>query len=324
MVDPGMTRTAPSGTRDVLPDEMRELRAITRAMVDCLDGAGYGEVRTPTLEYEHSQPAGIQRADTPYRLLDEHGDSLVLRSDMTLPIARIAATRYGSDRLPLKLCYLARAWRRVKIRSGDPREILQLGAELIGAGEAGDGELLTVLGDVLAVSGLREWRIALGDVRIAGELLDLAGVAGSDRSECINAIAAGDLARLRGFDRSAQSVLGLPLSEALALRSPANGQVSELGSALPSAAAELMEKVAGLPEELRDRVIVDFSLAPRLDYYGGLVFEIYDPAVGRALGGGGRYDAVVGSFGLDTSAIGFALDADLVHAALAGEERGEA
>ena len=83
----------PSGTRDVLPDEMRELRSMTDRIRDVFERAGYGEVYTPALEYESEFP----RASAPrpaYRVFDEHGNVLALRSDMTVPIARLVATRY--------------------------------------------------------------------------------------------------------------------------------------------------------------------------------------------------------------------------------------
>ena len=85
----------PAGTRDVLPDELRELRAITDAMRAVFDAHGYGEVATPALEYEEVLTRGDSAAADPaYRLFDEHGNVLVLRSDMTIPIARVVATRY--------------------------------------------------------------------------------------------------------------------------------------------------------------------------------------------------------------------------------------
>src|SRR5918997_6286166 len=79
----------PSGTRDVLPDEMRELRAITEAMRGVFEVAGYGEVYTAALEYE---TPGVHPA---YRLFDATGNVMMLRSDMTVPIARVVATRYA-------------------------------------------------------------------------------------------------------------------------------------------------------------------------------------------------------------------------------------
>ena len=313
----------PSGTRDVLPDEMRELRAITRAMVDRLDSAGYGEVRTPTLEYERSLPGGSAALGPAYRLIDEHGETLVLRSDMTLPIARIAATRYSDDSGPLRFCYLSRAWRRVKPRSGEAREVLQLGAELIGGGaDGGASELLNLLGEVLDASGLKGWKLAVGDSRIVGELLDASGVAGDDRVVLVDAVRRGDFVEVKRRAASAGSVGGRSLNDLLSLRSSVELLAAEVASSTP-ALAQLHALATALPAELRERIIIDLSLSPDLDYYEGLVFEVYDPAIGRPLGGGGRYDPLLREFGKATEAIGFALDADLVHAALAGEERGE-
>jgi len=70
-----------------------------------------------------------------------------------------------------------------------------------------------------------------------------------------------------------------------------------------------------------DRVIFDLGLLRQLGYYTGPVFEVYDPAVGFALGGGGRYDELIGRFGRPLVACGMALDVGRVHLAQAAEER---
>ena len=133
-----MIHPIPPGTRDVLPDEMRELREITGTLrTTSSSRAGYGEVWTPTMEYEEVLRRGDDRAaGAGYRLFDEHGQVLVLRSDMTIPIARVVATRYSrAPSLPLRLCYFAHAYRAVDTRSGQSREFLQGGLELIGMPE---------------------------------------------------------------------------------------------------------------------------------------------------------------------------------------------
>ena len=95
----------PSGTRDVLPDETREVRAITAALLAVFGGHGYGELSTPALEYESVLAhAELKEARPAYRVFDESGAVLVLRSDMTVPIARVAATRYPYAELPLRFC----------------------------------------------------------------------------------------------------------------------------------------------------------------------------------------------------------------------------
>ena len=107
-----MIHPIPSGTRDVLPDEMRELRAITEAFRNVFESSGYGEIATPALEYESVLTRGDPAAADPaYRLFDEHGKVLVLRSDMTIPIARVVATRYAHAEPPLRFCYFAHAYR---------------------------------------------------------------------------------------------------------------------------------------------------------------------------------------------------------------------
>ena len=91
-----MTYPIPPGTRDILPDEMRELRQLSSALLETFERFGYGEVSTPTMEYEDVLVQGDERAaGASYRLFDEHGQVLALRSDMTIPIARLVATRFA-------------------------------------------------------------------------------------------------------------------------------------------------------------------------------------------------------------------------------------
>src|SRR5689334_16422131 len=103
-----MTDGIPSGTRDVLPDEMRELRAMTDRIRGVFERSGYGEVYTAAPEFartvEQTRNAGAHPA---YRMFDDHGNVLILRSEMTIPIARVAATRYAHVDPPLRFCYLA-------------------------------------------------------------------------------------------------------------------------------------------------------------------------------------------------------------------------
>src|SRR6059058_4542407 len=97
-------------SRDVLPDEMRELRGISEGIRGGFEARGYGEVATPALEYEAVLVRGdAAAADPAYRLFDEHGAVLVLRSDMTIPIARVVATRYPTAEPPLRFSYVSHA-----------------------------------------------------------------------------------------------------------------------------------------------------------------------------------------------------------------------
>src|SRR6478609_4691128 len=152
-----MTHPIPPGTRDVLPDEMRELRALLEGLRLAFERAGFGEVLTPTVEYEDVLRQGDERAaGAGYRLFDEHGNLLVLRSDMTIPIARLVGTRFADHDGPLRLAYSGQAYRSVTRGSGQLTEFLQVGAELIGVpGVEGDAEVVALTLEALSDCGLR-------------------------------------------------------------------------------------------------------------------------------------------------------------------------
>jgi ATP phosphoribosyltransferase regulatory subunit len=316
----------PSGTRDVLPDEMRELRAITTRALAVFESHGYGEVQTPALEYEETLARGDVRGAPPaYRLFDEQGRVLVLRSDMTVPIARLVATRFADADMPLKLCYLAHAYRGVRPQRGQPREFLQAGIELIGApAPQGTAEALTVLCDVLDAIGLADYRIGFGDVSLYQALLDGAGVSDDARERVLHELVTRDFV---GLEREV-TALGLDAATAeLLVRLPQLRGGPEVLAGLEGAAAEAAEGLRGvhalLEPRVAERLIFDLGLVRELGYYTGAIFQVYDPALGVPLGGGGRYDELLGRFGRPLPAVGFALNAERLHIALAGEERGE-
>src|ERR1700758_5587237 len=168
-----MIHPIPSGTRDVLPDETREARAITDALRHVFERHGYGEIYTPALEYESVLiRADMAEAKPAYRVFDESGAVLVLRSDMTVPIARVVATRYASSELPLRFCSSPHCYRGVRPQRGQPRELLQAGIELIGApAPEGTAEALTVLCRALDATGLADYRVGLGDASLYPALM---------------------------------------------------------------------------------------------------------------------------------------------------------
>ncbi len=322
-----MIHPIPSGTRDVLPDEMREMRAITEALRGVFERHGYGEVYTPALEYE----AVLARADsTPpsqppaYRVFDETGALLVLRSDMTVPIARVAATRYAHSEPPLRFCYLAHCYRGVRPQRGQPRELLQAGIELLGApAPGGTAEALTVLCHALDATGLEGYRVGLGDAALFPALMAGVGVPERARPDLLEALARRDFVALERTLGDA----GLPASDAeLLLSVPQRRGGPDVLAGLPGPADDAaagMRMVRELLEPaVAERVIFDLGLVRSLGYYTGAVFEVYDPALGAPLGGGGRYDELLGHFGRALPAVGFALGVDRLHIALAGEERG--
>ncbi|MBX5442759.1 MAG: ATP phosphoribosyltransferase regulatory subunit [Solirubrobacteraceae bacterium] len=305
-----MIHPIPSGTRDVLPDEMRERRAIEAAVRAVFEDAGYGEVATPALEYESVLARGLTMPPA-YRVLDDHGNALVLRTDMTVPIARVASTRYANAEPPLRFSYIANAYRQVRPHRGHMRELRQAGIELIGAAAPhGTAEVLTVLCRALEATGLRDFRIGLGSASIVPTLLEQAGVAPEDRERLLHELVTRDFV---GLERE---VRRLGLDERIA-RVPLLRGGPEVLEQLPGDAGRLLRESVGLlAPEVRDRVIIDLGLARDLGYYTGAIFEVYAPGLGQPLGGGGRYDELLGRFGRPLPAAGFGLSVDRLHEAL--------
>jgi ATP phosphoribosyltransferase regulatory subunit len=315
----------PPGTRDVLPDEMRELREISARMRSTFEGAGYGEVHTPAVEYEEVLRRGEERAaGARYRTFDEQGEVLALRSDMTIPIARVVATRYADAEPPLRFCYFAHAWRAVERGVGEPREFLQAGLELIGAGgPEADAEVVALTVAALDAAGLRRHRIGVGDGSLYSTLLGSFGVPEEGHLPLLEALSRRDLVGLEMEVRSLDQLADRERELLIGLPELRGGREVLDGAAEPAAAA--VEGLHALHEALEqrgvaDRVIFDLGLVRELGYYTGAVFEVYDPAVGFALGGGGRYDDLLGRFGRELPACGIALDVQRVHMAQAAEE----
>jgi ATP phosphoribosyltransferase regulatory subunit len=319
----------PTGTRDILPDEMRELRQLSSALLETFQRFGYGEVSTPTMEYEDVLVQGDERAaGASYRLFDEHGQVLALRSDMTIPIARLAATRFADVEPPFRFCYLSHAYRAVTPQRGQQREFLQAGIELIGA-DAPEGtvEVLEVLTAALDAGGLPRARVGLGDAGMFTGLLRGMGVAAADGKAVLEALSRHDLVelerRIGALDVDPERRETLTALPQLRGGPEVIERAVEIGGDDVRAAISRLEEVADRLTErgIADRVIFDLGLVRDLGYYTGAIFEVYDPALGHVIGGGGRYDGLLARFGHAFPACGFALYVERMHVAQAEEDR---
>jgi ATP phosphoribosyltransferase regulatory subunit len=320
-----MIHPVPPGTRDVLPDEQRELRALTSRLHGVWERAGYGEVRTPTLEYEEVLRRGDERAaGAGFRAFDEDGNVLALRADATIPIARLVANRFEHVAPPIRLCYFTHAYRSVKAGSGQPREFLQGGLELLGVpAPEGDAEVVGLTLEGLGEAGLGRHRVGLGDGSLYGTLLAELEVPGSERLPLLESLAARDLV---GLERRVDQLNVSPAARDLLVRLPqlrGGPDVLDRADGPVRGVVERLRELHDLLAErgVADRVIFDLGLVRDLGYYTGAVFEVYDPAVGFAIGGGGRYDDLLGRFGRPLPACGVGLDVHRVHVAQLEEER---
>jgi ATP phosphoribosyltransferase regulatory subunit len=315
---PAQAPMTPSGTRDFLPQEMAELKALMDAFRRCCDRRGYSEVHTPALEYERALESGhLEETDPAYRLLDTNGDRLVLRSDLTLPIARLASRRYESEDLPLRFYYVAYIYRAVQLRRAQRREILHCGVELLGEpGPQATVEVARLLVEVLDQVGLNDCRLVLGDVRSYPEALHEGGVPEDRRAALLAHLEAGDLVALeRAIERleDLEPSVAQRLAEIPRIRGGASVLADPRLFETP-AIDRLRALDAALPPTIRSRTIYDLGETQRLGYYTGPVFDVLDPQTSYRIAVGGHYDKLLEDLGFESvPSVGFAIDLELAH-----------
>jgi ATP phosphoribosyltransferase regulatory subunit len=316
----------PRGFRDVLPQEAAEREAAGAALAAVFDAWGYGPVETPIVEEYAVLEAGAGALEgTAFRLLDSDGSLLALRPEMTVPIARMVASRLKGQPGPHRVRYLADVFREQASLRGQSRQFKQAGIEFIAAsGPAADAEVVALLIEAVAATGLREYTVAVGTVAVLSALLDASG-AGEEWRERVRAAAHDrnlvEIDRLAATEGIATDV-ARALSAVVRLRGgrDAIGQCrSHVAACGCAGVLDDFEETWGLLEAagVADRVTVDFGTMRSFDYYTGMVFELLAPGLGLPLGGGGRYDGVLGAFGAPAPAAGFAVGIERLHIALA-------
>ncbi len=297
----------PPGALDLAGEAVRRRRRLEGDLLRGLGAGGYEEIIPPTFEYAEVfvRAAGPAVADHLIRFLDLDGQLLALRYDFTASVARLAATKLADQPTPLRLSYTGRVFRQDPRREGRrPREILQLGAELLGDGGVGaDLEVLKLALDLVRRAAPREFQVNVGHAgALAPALEALDPVERAAVRELIaRKDAAGLAARTRGTLRTLPFVIG---------RREALDRAAALAPEASAAVDRLRAIDAALSDDDRRHVVYDFGEVRGLDYYTGMHFEIFAAGVGAAVGAGGRYDDLMARFGRSLPAVGVALDLD--------------
>lgn len=310
----------------MLADEAAERRSVACALGDAFERWGFRFVETPALEeYTTLQAAGAAFEGAAFRMVDLDGSLLALRPEMTLPIARLAASRLGGGAGPERLCYVSDVFREQASLRGEARQFTQAGVELLGVnGPASDAEVIAVMADALEATGLREYTIGIGTVAVLRALLEASGAPDDVRRAIMDAAHARNLVAI---DRlTATEAVDPAVGDALRriVRIGGGRDAIAAGRDVASAvgcagAIDTLQRTWELLEAagVADRVRVDFGILRSFDYYTGLIIEAYAPGLGLPLGGGGRYDEVLAAFGAPMPAAGFALSLERVMIALA-------
>jgi len=305
----------PPGALDLTGEAVRRRRGLQHAAMAVLERAGYEEMLPPTFEYEDTfiRAGGADVAERLVRFPDRDGRILALRYDFTASLARMASTTFAGTDRPLRLSYSGTVYRQDPERGGRPREMRQVGAELLGLGElAADVEILRLTVALVRAAGLQDFQVNVGHVGVlAPGLLALEEPLRSEVHRWIDRKDRGSLCRaLDGSSGDARTLTVLPfvIGRREALEAAAG--------AAPPAAREGLRHLLALDSSLtadeRCHVVYDLGEVRGLDYYTGMQFELFVAGAGRAAGAGGRYDGLMGRFGRPMPAVGLSLDLDTI------------
>ncbi|MBH0328344.1 ATP phosphoribosyltransferase [Brevibacillus brevis] len=309
----------PLGMRDILPESLAKQRHLERELRQCIERWGYDEISTPSLEYfDTVGAASATLTDRMFRLLDKQGHTVVLRPDMTTPIARVVSSLYKDIPLPIRLYYQANVFRAQEKEAGRNAEFSQTGIELIGdACVDADAEAIALAVVCLRVAGVETFRIAIGHVDFVDGLLEEEIEDKPIRNQFRQFLYERDFVGFRQLlatvDISTEAKSRL---EALLRLQGGKGKI-EVARKLAGngKAGRAVETIASLWESLEaygvtEDLLIDFNLIINLNYYTGVVFEGYAADLGSPLLGGGRYDQLLSQFGRAASATGFAIKMD--------------
>ena len=310
----------PPGVQCFVGDEARRRRRIEDAVVSVFEGWDYEEIIPPLFDYADAF-AGPALGPKTYSFVGRDGSVLALRPDFTSLLAKIAAGRLRDRPAPLRLYYSGEVLRYEPPKAGRQSELFQMGLEHLGGDPAAaDAETIAIAAECLERLGADGWVLALGHVGVFSGLLADTGLSPVSLESLRDRVEAKDregvlalLARERVAEETAAAVARLTdmagpaevLKEAagaFGFCDPARAAVAELARL-----AETLE-VAGLGS----RLVVDLGEVRGLDYYTGIVFRAFAPGLGFEVGGGGRYDTLLGRFGRPLPAVGFMLGLDRV------------
>jgi len=264
------------GVNEILPDELSKRHDVIERIIECFKSNEYSRITTPTFEpYEElSKGWGKYLKEESIKFIGDDGSIMVLRPEMTTPIARLVSARNQELRFPQKLFYLENVFRKKHILR--KQEFLQIGAELLGDDSINaDVQIVSLLIDVMKSAGIKEFKIEIGHIENSD----------NKSQEVKEALVSREYNKLDKLPALGDSSI-----------LPKDSYLKQFD--------DIFKKQA--PENL-NYVVYNLGLAEEVTYYTGIIFNVLIDGVGYIVGSGGRYDKLYKDYSFDIPAIGFAI-----------------
>jgi len=316
----------PEGVQDILFEDCYIKRNLEGKLRNLFRSYGYFEVETPTLEFYDvfAADTDLTPQETMFKFYDQQGRILVLRPDVTIPVARIAATKYRDELFPLRFSYISNTFKYNELGGGKQKEFTQAGIEVLGINSPeADAEVISAAICALKACGLESFQIDIGQVEFFKGLMEETGLSENDTEQIRVLIDRKDYLGIEEIVKSHDIPEGL---KELILSLPGLfgsidviDEVEKLTSNRRSlkALANLRSVLEVIDDYGLGRYVsVDLGTVQGLNYYTGIIFRGFTYGIGFPVLSGGRYDDLVEKFGKKCPATGFSLGVNMVMMAL--------
>jgi len=306
----------PQGTEGFFLEEAYLHRQLLRLTEHHFESWGYLPVLTPVFDYFETYRPLLTHAqeERSYRFPDRKGELLMLRSDITLFLAKQMGLSLKNAPLPRRVYYADSILRHQEDEDISSDEFFQSGAELIGLqGMEGDLEVLMLLQDLLSAMKLPEWRMHIGSRALLDAVLE-------GKTDSVEAGKLLDIRDKEGmcrlFEKSGLSdvkertnlLLFMGTPEEFSADSTALVRAIPSGSGINKEVEELKRLAFSLSQTASmENIRIDLSEHGGMPYYTGFTVQAYVEGANTAVASGGRYDSLLGSFGSSAPAAGFSL-----------------
>lgn len=309
-------KQVPDGVEDCLPAECYIKKEMEAALRKRFILSGYDEIETPSYEYLDVFQSGVgaYMQESMIKFVGPNGRILVLRPDLTVPIARVAAAKMTNESVK-RLFYIQNSYAAAEPAIGKSGEFTQAGIEMIGdADSSADAEVIALAVRALQTTGLKTFTIDIGQVGYFKALVSGLDLEEAQIDALRHAVDSKDIIEIEAM-ANRLGITGRQREQVLALPGLFGGEeVFDKALALSDEpgcreAVENLRSVYALLSDygLTDYVSIDFGMLHDIAYYSGIIFRGLTPEIGFPVVSGGRYDELLGKFGEQSPATGFAL-----------------
>ena len=308
----------PSGMHDTILEDCIRKQQLQKRIEGVYRSYGYQPIDTPAIEFysTYARVFASLKEEELYKFVDQDGMILALRTDMTLPIARVTVTKFANSEPPFRFRYCSSVFKVRQAFAGKRNEVTDCGIELIGMDDRSDPEVLACAMDVMEAVGVPSYTLEIGNVEFIKTACRDAGLSEQKSRRTAELVDRKSIAELKQWLKT------LDISEearTFFIRLPFLSGTDALEEAEQVSFSEGLKqevrRMKGLQKTLDDagyegRFMFDLGKAPRLDYYTGIIFEGFVEGVGSGVLSGGRYDALFEKLGRDMPACGFGVKLD--------------